>query len=121
MSKMVNLNKNASALIGTSAKVRVRVLGGMLQILPTNRVKSINLPKGEMLAELKVRADRGTVRFQMPAVADLNELDGAEGAKFNIVQGKHGWLTMVNVTEAAELLKTPIGQAAPAGASITAK
>lgn len=111
----VNLNKMASALVGEATKVRIRVVGDEVQILPTNRVKGNNLPKGEQLIDLKVRADRGTKRFTLPEGMHL-EL----GSKFRTKPRKHGWLALVEYDDRFDTPSLP-GVPDESGASITAK
>lgn len=117
MNSMMNLNKNASIEIGESPKVRVRVnAAGVLQIRPTDRKSAAGLPKGEMLVDLQKRADRGTLRFRLPA--EISEsVNAAIGDQFVMVASKHGWMTLVG----ANNLERRIGVPAPAGGSITAK
>lgn len=114
MAKTVNLNKMASALVGEKSKVRLRVRDGMVQILPTDRVKGINLPKGEVLVDVRSKSE-GTKRFTLPAGVEL-PVGG-----FRAVSLKHHWigLTEVPAEELAQSVK--VGAAKPAGGSVSAK
>lgn len=116
----VNLNTKASALIGDNAKVRIRMIDNVLQILPTNRVKGSNLPKGELLVELRdKKSGNGTVakRFKLPA-----EMEVALGSMFRAEVGKHGWISLVTLTADERIaVLTPVGGPRPAGASVTEK
>lgn len=111
----VNLNKMASALVGEATKVRIRMVDSEIQILPTNRVKGNNLPKGELLVDLKTRADRGTKRFTLPQGMEL-EL----GGKFRTKPRKHGWLALVEYDDRFDTPSLP-GVPDEAGASTSAK
>lgn len=118
MAKTVNLNKMASALVGEKSKVRVRIRDGVLQFLPTDRVKGINLPKGEVLIDIKARADRGTKRFTLSDELAAQAMV-ATGVQFLSIAGKHGWVTMR--AAAPGEIETKVGQVAPAGGSVSAK
>lgn len=128
--RTVNLNKLASELCGEMPKVRVRVMpvnyhevGStevaktqlLLQIRPTDRKIGKGLPKGEVLFDLKTRADRGTKRFVIPE--GMFEDVALAGGKFLANTTKHGWISLAVV----ESIPSEIGKAAPAGASVTDK
>jgi hypothetical protein len=113
--KTVNLNKNASALMGENKKVRVRVQDGVLQILPTNRVCGKALPKGEILIDLRSKKQAvPALRFTLPGELAMAAM--ATGS-FEFSLGKHGWVSLVGC-EKAPLVP---GKPAPAGGSITDK
>jgi hypothetical protein len=94
MGKTVNLNKNASALMGEATKVRIRVLDGTLQVRPTDRKSAVGLPKGEMLAELRIKKQAvRALRFTIPSeVAEAANV--GDGLQFLTVTGKHGWIAL---------------------------
>jgi len=110
----VNLNKLASGLIGEKTKVRLRVRDGVVQILPTDRVKGSNLPVGELLVELRTKGT-GTKRFTLPKDIEMPV------GRFRAIEGKHHWisLTAISAEELNEAVKP--GQAKPAGGSVAAK
>lgn len=109
----VNLNKLASELVGENTKVRIRVLDGLVQIRPTNRVKGSNLPKGELLVDL--RSKDSNRRFTLP-----KEIEMPVGG-FRAVELKHNWIALTALTEEQLAEKLMPGQAKPAGGSVSAK
>lgn len=115
----VNLNKLASALVGANTKVRIRVKDDVVQILPTNRVKSINLPKGEQLVDLRVKKGAvDTFRFTLPKNLELQV-----STMFRAVAGKHGWIALEAMSaeeRAAALIVNGAGPK-PAHASVSEK
>jgi hypothetical protein len=98
MGKTVNLNKNASALMGTATKVRIRVLDGTLQVRPTDRKSAVGLPKGELLADLRLKKQAvRALRFTIPSeVADAAGI--GTNIQFLTETGKHGWIALRNAT-----------------------
>jgi len=115
----VNLNKLASAMIGENTKVRIRLVDGALQMLPTNRVKSINLPKGETLVDLRVKKGAvNTFRFTLP-----KEMELQVSMMHRAVRGKHGWIALEAMSaeeRAAALIVNGAGPK-PAHASVSEK
>ena len=114
----VNLNKNASALCGDNTKVRIRMVDGEVQILPTNRAKGNNLPKGEQLIDLRVKKQAvRALRFNLP-----KEMELALGSMFRTEVRKHGWIALVSMTEEQRTAALTVGGGPkPAGCSISAK
>jgi len=115
----VNLNKMASALCGDNTKVRIRMVGDILELRPTNRVEGKNLPEGEMLVDLKTRTDRGTKRFTLP-----KNLEFLVSRMYRAEVRPRGWIAMVPMaaddTDYAKFCVKKIGFQ-PAGASVTKK
>lgn len=120
--KTVNLNKNASALMGANTKVRVRVASGVLEIRPTNRVDGKALPKGEILIDLREKKQAvRALRFTLPA-ALAEQVMVTSGVQFLTVTGKHGWLAIRAASEEEQAaLKVVGGGAKPAGGSVSDK
>ena len=118
--KTVNLNKNASALMGASTKVRVRLQDNVLQIRPTDRKSATGLPKGEILIDLREKKQAvRSLRFTLPAA--MAEIAGVgAGVQFLTITGKHGWISMRAAT-AEELAAGAVGQPKPAGGSVSDK
>jgi ferric-dicitrate binding protein FerR (iron transport regulator) len=118
--RTVNLNKNATVLMGENTKVRVRVKEGVLQIRPTGRQTAVALPKGEVLIDLrdKKQAVR-SLRFTLPhEVAEAVALP--VGAQFLTVAAKHGWLSLtVYEGEVAAAMKVVGSGPKPAGGSVS--
>lgn len=108
MSRILSLNTAAVAVLAIAAsmpRVRVRENDGVLQIRPTDRENLTNLPAGEVLANLSVKANAR--RATLPADA----LPGfTAGAKLVLDPESHyGWYNLTPATE--------IGRGSP-GASI---
>ena len=122
MSKTVNLNKNASALMGSASKVRIRAIDGVLQIRPTDRKSAAGLPKGEILADLREKKQAvRALRFTIPdAIADSVMVQS--GVQFLTVTGKHGWIALRGATaEEQAAMKIVGGGPKPSGGSVSAK
>lgn len=120
--KTVNLNKNASALMGNATKVRVRLQENVLQIRPTDRKSATGLPKGELLIDLREKKQAvRALRFTLPAtVAEIAGI-GA-GIQFLTETGKHGWLTLRAATaDEQAALKVVGGGPKPSGGSVSDK
>lgn len=118
----VNLNKNASALIGENQKVRIRANAGVLEIRPTNRVSETGLPKGEKLINLRFKSQGGNpgatrgIRFTLPSEIAAAAMV-ASGANFEFDLRKHGWVALVGCEKPVVIP----GKAQPAGGSISDK
>ena len=122
MSKTVNLNKNASALMGDNKKVRVRVQDGVLQIRATDRKSATGLPKGELLIDLREKKQAvRSLRFTLPAeVAEAAMIQS--GVQFLTVTGKHGWISLRGATpDEQAALKVVGGGPKPSGGSVSDK
>lgn len=120
--KTVNLNKNATALMGSATKVRVRINEGVLQVRPTDRKSAVGLPKGEILVDLREKKQAvRSLRFTIPAeVAEAGMV--AEGVQFLTVTGKHGWIALRGATQDEQAaLKIAGGGPKPSGGSVSAK
>lgn len=114
----VNLNKMASALCGENTKVRVRMVGDVLELRPTNRVEGKNLPKGEVLVELREKKQAVPAkRFTLPKGMELQV-----SRMYRAEVRPRGWIAMIPMTaEEREIALIPGGGAKPAGASVTEK
>lgn len=122
MSKTVNLNKNASALMGAATKVRVRLQDNVLQIRATDRKSATGLPKGELLIDLREKKQAvRALRFTLPAA--MAEIAGiGAGIQFLTETGKHGWLTLRAATaDEQAALKVVGGGPKPSGGSVSDK
>jgi hypothetical protein len=90
-----NFNIGAAAttsIIGENTKARVRVQDGLVQIRPTERASTINMPKTEMLRNITVKGNGR--RIGLPSeIADLIPT----GAKVALTPGKYGWFTIAPV------------------------
>lgn len=120
--KTVNLNKNATALMGDATKVRVRVNAGVLEVRPTDRKSAVGLPKGELLVDLRVKKQAvRALRFTIPAeVADAAMI--ASGIQFLTVTGKHGWIALRGAAEHEQILLKTVGNGPkPSGGSVSDK
>jgi hypothetical protein len=115
----VNLNQNASALCGDNTKVRVRVdANGVLQIRPTNRVEGKNLPKGEVLVELRLKKQATPAfRFTLPEQFQL-----ALGGMFRATPAKKGWISLEVLSDEERAAALVVGGGRkPSGASVSAR
>ena len=99
MAKVLSLNIVALALLGDNTQVRIRTdKSGALQIRPSARVLSTNLPEGELMRNVSFKREDGKVRG---ATVNVNDSDAFEvGNIFSIAKGKYGWLTLTPATEA---------------------
>jgi hypothetical protein len=100
MAKVINFNVKALALLGNNVQIRVREkeINGekVLQVRPSARVLSTNLPEGETMRKLNFKSENGKVRGASVNVSDL----GIEpGQAFETVKGKYGWLVLAPVAE----------------------
>ena len=86
----LNLNKVAIAQFAGQTKARLRIVNGLVQIRPTNRVSGKRLPAGEVLVDvarkgffnqIDMQAAFGDRGFDIPSAGVLNE-------------AKHGWLVL---------------------------
>ena len=113
----VNLNKLASALVGSNTKVRVRMHDGLLQIRPTDRKSAVGLPKGEELVDLREKKQAvRALRFTLP-----RNLDMQVARMYRAETAKHGWISMVPLTADEAAASVTPGQPKPAGASVSEK
>lgn len=99
MTKVLNLNVAATALLGEMVKVRVRVKDDVLQIRPTDRVLGTNLPKGEVLRNVSFKKKGEKVQG---AVINLKDIAGEPGTATDMVAGKYGWYSMVSTDAVAK-------------------
>jgi hypothetical protein len=86
-------NAASASLFGTSTKVRLRTVDGQVQIRPTDRVSAVNLPKGEVLKDLRAKT---------PSTSRINaNIDALEvGSLYALVAGKYGWVSLVATDKA---------------------
>ena len=87
-------NAASASLFGTATKVRLRTVGNEVQIRPTDRASAVNLPKGEVLKDLRAKTPTTS---RINATVDALEV----GSLYALEAGKYGWLKLV-LTEKAE-------------------
>lgn len=95
---LLNLNVAALTALNGNTKVRVRVKDGVLQMRPTDRVLASNLPEGETLRTVSYKRSGDKVegaKFGLPG-ATLEK-----GARYEVVAGKYGWLSLVPAASVA--------------------
>ena len=97
MAKVLNLNIASLAVIGSNVQVRVRNKDGVMQILPSARVISTNLPAGETMRKLSFKTEQGKINGARLNVSDIAELE--VGQAYELVAGKYGWMTLAPVAE----------------------
>lgn len=95
MAKVLNLNVAALALIGANVQIRVRNKDGVLQVRPSARVISTNLPEGETMRKLGFKVENGKTVGARVTVTDLAELEA--GAAYELVPAKYGWVSLAQV------------------------
>lgn len=104
MKLVLNSVAMASAVNGSpKARVRVAEIGHYLelQVRPTGRASSVNLPKGELLVDI----NGGEIKLPEEMASGLTD------GQFLVLQERnHGWLALVNAQ--------PVGDAP--GATVTA-
>lgn len=79
----LTLNSAGRALVGTTSKVRAKVLDGVMFIRPTERKAPVNLPKGEKLVDFN------------GGKASLEGFEHAEGT-YGLNADKYGWFALTN-------------------------
>lgn len=100
MAKVLNFNVAALALIADNTQVRVREKDGVLQVRPSARVISTNLPTGETMRKLGFKSEKGKVTGARLTVTDLAGLE--VGQAYELVPGKYGWVNLAPVAEVAK-------------------
>lgn len=98
MTKVLDLNEQTVTLLGRNERVRVRHVGDMLQIRPSARVASKNLPKGEALRLIDIKKIDGKPH----AFVNLDNFGGRTGQTFEVAKGKYGWLNLNPIKEAPQ-------------------
>ncbi len=89
MTKQINLNVAAIALLAGNPNVRVRATDGVLQFRPTARKDGAKLPEGETLHVVKSNGPTYSSVI-IPASFDATVQDGTN---YSLTLGKHGWLS----------------------------
>jgi len=95
MAKVLNFNVAALALIGENKQIRVREKDGVLQVRPSARVISTNLPEGETMRKLSFKVEGSKVNGARVTVSDLAALEA--GAAYELVKAKYGWVSLAPI------------------------
>lgn len=100
MAKVLNFNVAALGLIGSNIQVRVRNKDGVMQVRPSARVISTNLPEGETMRKLGFKREDGKIRGASVTVTDIEGLE--VGQAYKLIDAKYGWLALAPVAEVAK-------------------
>lgn len=100
MAKVLNLNVASVGLIGENVQARVRVKDGIVQVRPSARVISTNLPEGESMRKLGFKVENGKVVGARLTVTDIDALEA--GKAYELINAKYGWLALAEVAAPAK-------------------
>lgn len=90
----MNLNAEATRMIGDATKVRTKMVGGALFIRPTDRTEGKNLPKGEKLIKLSKRNPNRAFSLVKFSVRGAESLDYQSGERLVLVPAGRGWFML---------------------------
>ncbi len=90
---ILTTNAASASMFAGATKVRVRTVGNEVQIRPTDRASAVNLPKGEVLKDLRAKT-ASTSRVSL--AGDALKV----GALYALKAGKYGWVKLVETDQA---------------------
>ncbi len=91
MASKINISASAARSFEGATKLRVRMVNGMVQVRPTDRIQGKYLPEGECLQTISYKRKGETVSGAVIS----NKLALEQGSEYTVVAAKYGWLALV--------------------------